>query len=534
MENKIISNSYGSVSQLDTNSCDQNLEQELIQGSSYSEQHEILYQEKHLAEFKTKTDSSIKSDTKGHYKMSKGKKATSFLHFFIASAGPKQMVFLSMLYALALGSTVGVVPAVMTDQYAKIYHNFNSFGNEDNFNSCADYAKGDKPQACLDGSSDAQTFAASASFVSNMLTFFTSSLIGSISDDYGRRFFLILGQFLSMFGPFCLVIIQMFPSTNPNWYYAAHAMGGLINWMSISLSSISDVMPKEWRAPVFGIQLSGFSLGFALSPVFAIGLTHFGVSVLSLLLLFGGFLFSVWFLPETLPVATRMSARSQKRKYTREDNESKLEWILRALRRPINELSILNRNKLIRLLSALAFFSGMSTAADHTLLIYYVQDHLNFNDHDIAFMFGLIGLLGIFVQGVLLKPITDLIGERLVVVLSFICGAFSNAMYAFAPSKYVIFGAVCVSTFSNMAFPTISAIKSNNVEEFEQGRIQGALYAVNSLASAIGPCLLRLAYQVTRNTEYPGSFFLVATAFFSFAAVFGFILPKEKANSLLR
>jgi len=34
-----------------------------------------------------------------------------------------------------------------------------------------------------------------------------------------------------------------------------------------------------------------------------------------------------------------------------------------------------------------------------TLLIYYLEERLSFNDRDIASMFLLMGLLGIFVQG---------------------------------------------------------------------------------------------------------------------------------------
>jgi len=451
---------------------------------------------------------------------------TDFLKFFVSSAGPPQIVFLCMLWALALGSTIGVVPSVMTDQYAKIYHNF------DAGDSCGNYGKDAKPQSCLDGSSDAQTAATSASFVSNIFTFLTSSLIGSISDEYGRRQLLVLGQFLAMFGPLVLVMIQMFPTSNPNWYYVASAAGGLISWISIALSALSDVMPNQWRAPTFGLLLSGFSVGFALSPVLALGFSHYGVSLLSFSLLIVGLFYSLCFLPETLPVETAEAARIQRSEYHRQEDEPRLQCIVRTLARPMKELSILNRNNLFRLLSSLAFFSGMSSSADQTLLVYYVEDRLDFNDHDIAVLFGMIGLLGILVQGFLLKPFTDLIGERLVVVVAFIMGAITNTLYAFAPSKQFIFLAVCFSSFGGMSFPTISAIKANNVEKFEQGRIQGALYALSSLASAVGPCLLRLAYQKTKDTTQPGAFFLVATAFFIVATFCGWALPEDKANSV--
>ena len=108
-------------------------------------------------------------------------KNESFRSFFLLSSGPPQLVGLSMMYAMAMGSVVGVVPSVMTDQYAILNHGL------DNGMSCATYSMEEKPQACLDGSSDAQTSAAIDSFVSNVLAFLTSSVVGSISDEMGRR-----------------------------------------------------------------------------------------------------------------------------------------------------------------------------------------------------------------------------------------------------------------------------------------------------------------------------------------------------------
>jgi len=69
----------------------------------------------------------------------------------------------------------------MTDRYARINHGY------DLEMSCSEYPMGTKPQACLDGSADAQTGVATEQLISNLLTFFTSSLVGSLSDEYGRK-----------------------------------------------------------------------------------------------------------------------------------------------------------------------------------------------------------------------------------------------------------------------------------------------------------------------------------------------------------
>jgi len=69
----------------------------------------------------------------------------------------------------------------MTDRYARLNHGYEL--EQD----CSSYAMGEKPQACLDGSADAQTAVALEQMISNTFTFFTSSLVGSLSDEYGRK-----------------------------------------------------------------------------------------------------------------------------------------------------------------------------------------------------------------------------------------------------------------------------------------------------------------------------------------------------------
>lgn len=73
------------------------------------------------------------------------------------------------------------VPAVMSDRYARLDHGYSDE------KSCSDYEVGQKPQACLAGSADAQNAVAAEQFIANMLTLFTSSLVGSLSDEYGRK-----------------------------------------------------------------------------------------------------------------------------------------------------------------------------------------------------------------------------------------------------------------------------------------------------------------------------------------------------------
>ena len=130
---------------------------------------------------------------------------------------------------------------------------------------------------------------------------------------------------------------------------------------------------------------------------------------------------------------------------------------------PRREMGILNRNSFFRLMTALAFFSGMANAGDQTLLIYYVQTKLSFTAQDVAILFLMLGAGGVLAQAVVLKPLNDMIGERHIIILCFLLSSIDNIMYGLAQNKGTVFAAIAIGGLSGMAFPTISAIKANNV-----------------------------------------------------------------------
>jgi len=493
----------------------------------------------------------------------------SFIVEFSQTNGPPQIAGLMMLIAIGLGCTIGVVPAVMTDRFARLSHGYDL--PERCWEFTSPNSLEDKPEECFLGSADAQTAVSTSNLISNVLTFVSSSLIGSLSDEYGRRGILILGLVLGTVPPLMLVLIQIFPSMSPWSYYSAHAMTGLVNWIAVALSSLADVLPQQYRAPGIGLLLAGFMFGFSLSPILSMLLTKLTLSIVSLSTVLVGLMSSILFLPETLPPEVALQAKQRRQEAmeaefddaARDENLTSTymypyeevpgggntrrrkrrmkrlkKWCSLAkhmITRPIRELSILNRNHFFRLISSLAFFSGMVSSGDQVLLIYYLEERLGFTNKDVSIMFFIMGVMGVVAQAFLLKPLNDLLGEKLVVALAFTCGAIDNTMYGLAKNKQTIFAAVGIAGLTGMAFPTISAIKANNVAESEQGRIQGALYSLQALASGIGPVALRYVYSKTQHTAIgPGTMFIFAAGLYLIAVCIACALPKDKANASRR
>lgn len=70
-------------------------------------------------------------------------------------------------------------------------------------------------------------------------------------------------------------------------------------------------------------------------------------------------------------------------------------------------------------------------------------------------------------------------------------------------------------------------IDTKQKDDSEQGRIQGALYSVQALASASGPIFLRWIYGLTKGGRFlgPGSMFIVASWFYLVAVYCSYLLP---------
>jgi predicted MFS family arabinose efflux permease len=323
-----------------------------------------------------------------------------------------------------------------------------------------------------------------------------------------------------------------------------------VSYLSTSFAALSDVVPSAYRAPTYGLLLSGYFGGFSFAPSMAILVSSdTGVALFSFCSSIAAVLAAVWFIPETLPDPVQIEQitdlpvtddhdpidlepieRNEDADLLSSEYEgwrSKFTWIGRNATRPLREISILRRNRTLQLVSLGSFCAAMVFAIDATLVIYYIEETLDIQKADIAMMSLAMGIAGILIQGGLVQPIVARLGEQGALTLAYSCGTVHNFLYGSAQSKSTIYAALILSQLTKTNIPILSSIASREVAPDEQGRVQGALFAVNAVGNAVGPILVQSFFHHSGAKFGRGSMFIYASAIYAIGTIVVSFIPNR-------
>lgn len=146
----------------------------------------------------------------------------SLLASFLTKRATLVTFIINIFLSFGLGCTVGIVPEILSDRYARIYHNYD--GPE-----CSTFQYDVMPEACEHGADDAQSAQAMGTLFQNLLTLFFSPVVGSMSDVHGRRLPILIGVFLCILPPVLLILLQLNTTMSPIWYYVATSSVGIVS-----------------------------------------------------------------------------------------------------------------------------------------------------------------------------------------------------------------------------------------------------------------------------------------------------------------
>ena len=96
---------------------------------------------------------------------------------------------------------------------------------------------------------------------------------------------------------------------------------------------------------------------------------------------------------------------------------------------------------------------------------------------------ALVGLMAAVVQGGLVRPVVDTIGERRAILVGLSFAVVSFTLYGLAYREWVMYVAIIIGAFGGLAGPAIQGLVAGSIDASQQGKVQGALTSLTSLTS---------------------------------------------------
>lgn len=291
----------------------------------------------------------------------------------------------------------------------------------------------------------------------------SAPLLGQASDRYGRRpvlIFSLAGTILSL--------VLMATAQHLGTLFLARLIDGLSGGnISTARAYIADITEPKDRARAYGLIGAAFGLGFIVGPALSGALAPVsyvapiwaaaGLTCLAMVM-------AILWLPETVHRATAATGAS---------------WT--------STVAMMRRPQVRRVLT-IDFTYWLAFAVFQTTFALFAARRFGFDAGRTGYFFAAFGVLGVVVQAVLIRPVVERLGERATFILGLLCAVTGLIATTVAPSV-ALFGAslVPVAVGMGLGHPTMTALVSRAGRDDEQGRVQGAASAVESLGRAIGP-----------------------------------------------
>lgn len=315
----------------------------------------------------------------------------------------------------------------------------------------------------------AETFGASPLAIGLLFASFSvsqliaSPFLGHWSDRWGRRPILIF----SLIGT-VVSFVMLALAHSLALLFVARVVDGLSGGnITTARAYIGDITTEENRARAFGMLGAAFGLGFIIgpglgglfarisytAPIWAAAVITMAATVLAWL----------W-LPETVHRVDAVAGS------------------------PWQALRDLGRRPTLRLLFTIDFLYWGSFAVYQTTFALFGERRFGFDATHIGYLLSAFGFLGVVVQGGFVGSVVRRIGERRTLTIGLLCAAAGWGGSAMTHSLPV-FIALLVPGAIGIGFcnPSLTSLVSGAAGRHEQGRVQGAAGALESLGRALGP-----------------------------------------------
>jgi DHA1 family tetracycline resistance protein-like MFS transporter len=327
--------------------------------------------------------------------------------------------------------------------------------------------------------------------------FFSASVLGNLSDRFGRRPVLLV----ALAGMAIDYLLLAVAGTIPLIFLGRVLSGAFGGSYAPAQAAIADQTAPEDRARSFGLVSAAFGIGFIAGPAIGGLLGELGerAPFYAAAALAGiNFLYGLTIFPETLPPERRRP----------------FDW------RRANPLGALAAARAVPEMTAVAIVLTLWQIASCVYPMtwsFYTIAQFGWSNAMIGASFAAVGLIMALTQTFVTGPLVKRLGERGAATLG-LAGAIAGFLaYAFATQTWMAFAIMAAIAVQSLVQPSLMAMLSRRATPETQGEVQGIASMAMGIGSIVAPGLLTGTMAAFTRADapvyFPGAAFLVAAAF---------------------
>ncbi len=329
------------------------------------------------------------------------------------------------------------------------------------------------------------------------IQFFSAPVQGALSDRFGRRPVILLSC-LGLGLDFCFMALA---NTLP-WLLVGRIISAVTSASFTTANAyVADVTPHDQRAKSYGMLGAAFGVGFVVGPLLGgflgdvdLRLPFWFAAGLALL----NFAYGLFVLPESLP---------------RERRTPKFDW---SHANPLGSMKLLRSYPQVFGLAAVVFIANLAHYVYPSIFVLFADYRYGWGQKEVGYVLALVGVLNIIVNVGLVGRVVKRLGERRALLGSLVCGALGFAVYGAAGTGWMFLLGLPLSALWAISAPATQALITRQVGPEVQGRIQGALMSLVSMAGIVGPAIFAGSFGwfigPRAPAHLPGAPFLIAAA----------------------
>ncbi|MEI6304763.1 MAG: MFS transporter [Candidatus Taylorbacteria bacterium] len=307
--------------------------------------------------------------------------------------------------------------------------------------------------------------------------FFSSPILGEYSDYVGRRKIMTLalaGTALSL-GLFATGIYMK----SLTMLFIARIIGGIMGGnLSVAQAAIADITPPKLRASRFGLIGAAYGVGFIIGPV--IGGVLADPNLVSWFNASTPFIFAaiISLINGVLVYILMGETRTFSGKFV-------ITW-----HRAITQIFDAYKMKSLRMIFATNFLFQAGLALFATFFSVFLISGFGYNQVEIGYYIGFVGIWAILSQGILLRILSKKFDEFVLLRVFLLLG--SAAIFSFYIPNHTVGLLIVGATFAftnGISMASLPSIVSRRTKAESQGEILGINASVQALAQTSPPIL---------------------------------------------